>query len=162
MTQKELTKRVERFTRVAKLVAILVFLSYGWYIVSTVYLTAVGRLRLENPWPGFLLTGFALAILVLAFRVVFSLRADASPFTGANAKRLRWIGLLLIVYEPLQGALSSRLTASLAGELSTEGTQVSVHVSLGGLLIVVGLAILAISFVFEYGAQLQKLSDETL
>ena len=162
MTQEIIKARMERFTRIAKLLAILVSLAYGYYFVSSVYLLAVGRMRLEALLPGLLLTAFVIGILFLSFRVIFSLRRDCSPFTLANARRLRGIGLLLIVYDLLQSALSSVMTASMAKALSTAGEQVSVHISLGGLLIVTGLAVFSLSYVFQYGVQLQQLSDETL
>ena len=111
--------KMERFTRIAKLLAILVSLAYGYYFVSSVYLLAVGRMRLEALLPGLLLTAFVIGILFLSFRVIFSLRRDCSPFTLANARRLRGIGLLLIVYELLQSALSSVMTASRVSSLTT-------------------------------------------
>ena len=162
MTQEALNVRLERFIRIAKLLAILVSLAYGYYLVSSIYLLALGRMQLEALLPGLLLTVFAIGILLLAFRLIFSLRSGCSPFTTANARRLRGIGLLLIAYELLQSALSSVTTASLAEALSAEGEQVSVHISLGGLLIVTGLAVFSLSYVFQYGVQLQQLSDETL
>ena len=80
MTQEVLKARMERFTRIAKLLAILVSLAYGYYFVSSVYLLAVGRMRLEALLPGLLLTAFVIGILFLSFRVIFSLRRDCSPF----------------------------------------------------------------------------------
>ena len=78
MTQEVLKARMERFTRIAKLLAILVSLAYGYYFVSSVYLLAVGRMRLEALLPGLLLT-------IICLRIIqrIPVRRQAAPVIGS-------------------------------------------------------------------------------
>ncbi len=166
MTRKEYEKRVERLGRIAAGLALLLFVWYASVIGSSVFRMAQNGLFREIPAALLLSSALMLAgtavIVVLALRLVLSLRKGASPFTIRNADRLRVIGWLLIAYE-LVITLISRLSGGQTFE-AAEGAAVRVqsHTSLGGLLIVVGLAVLAISWVFRYGVELQQLSDETL
>ena len=166
MTQKERNGRIQRLVRAGKLIAALLFFFYMYSVITTIFLLATGRLVYPYPvlnvFMSVLMTGTAVVVIVLALRIVFSMQQETTPFTMDNARRLRVIGWLLIAYE-LIIEVSARLADRLALEVfSAEGVAVSTHFSMGGLLIVVGLAVLAISFVFQYGIELQRLSDETL
>ncbi len=166
MTQKEYEGRMNLLVRISAGLAMLLFLYYAYSIVTTVMLLvgagpASGGLA---AWlSAALMTAWGILILVLTLRIVWSLRGAQSPFTVENAKRLRVIGCLLIAYELIMAVLA-RLPAQGMRIAAADGSSVQVaeHSSMGGILIIVGLAVLAISVVFQYGVELQQLSDETL
>jgi len=158
--------RIKRLGTVSMWIALLLFLYYAYSIITTAALLMRGGMAggsLSGWLSAALMTAAGIVILVLALRIVRSLREAESPFTLQNAKRLRVIGWLLIGYEVVM-ALLSRLFSQPMVYAEAEGTTVAVtaHVSMGGILIVVGLAVLAIGYVFQYGVELQQLSDETL
>ena len=165
MTRKDYESRMNRLVRISAGLAVLLFLYYAYSIVTTVTLVAgSGEPGDLFSWlSAALMTAWGILILVLTLRIVWSLRGAQSPFTVENAKRLRVIGCLLIAYELIMAALA-RLPAQGMSIAAADGStvQVSTHNSMGGILIVVGLAVLAISMVFQYGVELQQLSDETL
>ena len=165
MTRKDYESRMNRLVRISAGLAVLLFLYYAYFIVTTVTLVAgSGEPGGLFSWlSAALMTAWGILILVLTLRIVWSLRGAQSPFTVENAKRLRVIGCLLIAYELIMAVLA-RLPAQGMRIAAADGSSVQVaeHSSMGGILIIVGLAVLAISVVFQYGVELQQLSDETL
>ena len=166
MNTENYKSRIRRLGNISKGIALLLVLYYAYSIITMAALLMKGGMAGES-LPGWLsaalMTAAGIVILVLALRMVWSLRKAESPFTLQNAKRLRVIGWLLIAYEAVT-ALLSRLFSQPVVIAEADGTTaaVSTHTSMGGILIVVGLAVLAIGYVFQYGVELQQLSDETL
>ncbi len=166
MNTENYKSRIKRLGNISMGIALLLFLYYAYSIITTIALLMKGGMAAGNMsgWlSAVLMTAAGIVILVLALRIVWSLRGAESPFTLQNAKRLRVIGWLLIGYEVVM-ALLSRLFSRPMVLAEAEGTTVAVstHTSMGGILIAVGLAVLAIGYVFQYGVELQQLSDETL
>ena len=166
MNTENYKSRIRRLGNISKGIALLLILYYAYSIISTAAVLVKGGMAggsLSGWLSAALMTAAGIVILVLALRMVWNLREAESPFTLQNAKRLRVIGWLLIGYEAVT-ALLSRLLSQPMVVSEAEGTSVAVstHTSMGGILIVVGLAVLAIGYVFQYGVELQQLSDETL
>lgn len=166
MNTENYKSRIKRLGSISKGIALLLVLYYAYSIITTIAFLAKGGMAWENlsGWlSAALMTAAGIVILVLALRIVWSLRGAESPFTLQNAKRLHVIGWLLIGYEVVM-ALLNRLFSQPMMIPEAEGTavQVTTHTSMGGILIVVGLAVLVIGYVFQYGVELQQLSDETL
>lgn len=95
----------------------------------------------------------ALGILFFLRLIVRSVR-DGDPFTAQNVKRLRTIGLLLVIGAPLVEIVSSAFDQALAssafGSVSGEGIQIS-----GGGP-VAGLGLFVLAHVFAQGVRLRE------
>lgn len=98
---------------------------------------------------------FLLYILFLAYRIFESITKEMMPFAEQNVKRFKKIALVLLVYaiiQPISRAVFYRLFAP----------ELALHISLNTVSIILALMFFFLSVVFAYGAELQKLSDETL
>ena len=166
MNTERYKSRIKRLGNISMGIALLIFLYYAYSIITTITVLVKGGMAAGNLYgwlSAALMTAAGIVILVLALRIVWSLRGAESPFTLQNAKALRVIGWLLIGYEGVMALLSRLLSQPMAfAEAEGTTTAVTAHISMGGILIVVGLAVLAIGYVFQYGVELQQLSDETL
>ena len=161
MTKEKLKKRLDGFTRIGKLVALLIALYYLIETGTAIALAVRGPISLLTLLPGLLQAGLGIAVIVLSLSILFDVGKTGQPFTMRNVRILRWIAGLLIVFEPLS-ALIVTLANRLNPPVMPEGMSIRVHSSLGLVLIAVGFAVMTISCVFEYGAGLQQLEDETL
>lgn len=86
--------------------------------------------------------------IVNAFRLLLGMRRGETPFHVANGRRIRQMGVMLMLLEPL---------LLLAGLLSG-GKLPEIY----GISFAAGLILYNVSLLFEYGAHLQQESDETL
>ena len=118
---------------------------------------------------------FASFVVVLAMLLAISLRLiqhfkglmvammDARPFSAESTSKVHRIGALVIIYgfvTPIASMIPA-LFMMHAMQLPA-GIRLSPQYNINGLAIVAGLLILLLSLVFDYGAQLQRQSDETL
>lgn len=86
--------------------------------------------------------------IVNSLRLLFAIQKQETAFTNKNGKRIRRIGVMLMVLEPLM--LLSKLVSGM--ELP----------EIYGITFCAGLLIFNVSLLFDYGAHLQQESDETL
>lgn len=100
----------------------------------------------------------ALVIFVMGFVTVFEVRAvmvsitrEHSPFTLANAARMKVLSLTYLPFSVLLAGF---------GILGNASFQTVLFTFLGCIL--VSVVMYCLTIVFRYGAQLQKESDETL
>lgn len=94
-----------------------------------------------------LLTTIIIAI-VSSLQLLMSIRKDESPFTENNGKKIRTIGISLMLIEPVDIILTLVQSSSL---------------SVGsGITFSAGIVMYCISLVFRYGCELQQESDETI
>lgn len=94
-----------------------------------------------------LLTTIIIAI-VSSLQLLMSIRKDESPFTENNGKKIRTIGISLMLIEPVDIIL----TLVQSGSLSVGS----------GITFSAGIVMYCISLVFRYGCELQQESDETI
>lgn len=169
MTQNELKSRFERYALVGTLVFALLVLYWLVQMAISVYYVITGdvppaeaKQSLFNLIYSFAFSALVVAIMVMVIRLLQSIRKGSTPFTMANVRRLRRIGWMLVVFEVLQ-RLTTRLFWTVASGRVEDGEKVVYYFSsTAGMVMIVGLAVLAISVVFQYGVELQSLSDETL
>lgn len=159
----ELTKIKKR----AKILAVICFLITAVFFVTSIVTVVVLLPVRTETFLGTtdliystLLCLLALVIMSNALLILYSTTKEESPFTIQNARRLKWIGWALIIFEPVHMTLSFLWGQALRAHYT--GAEITVNSGSSGLLIVVGLAVLCISMVFRYGVELQKLADETL
>ncbi len=161
MTKEDLKKRLDGYVRIGKLVAGLIGLYYLFELGYALLPVLRGAVPPLTALPLVLQAALGIAVIVLSLSVLFGVGKTAQPFTPHNARLLRWIGVLLVVYEPLN-RLIIMVYNRLVPPAVPDGLSAEVHSSMGLILVAVGFAVMAISYVFEYGAALQQLDDETL
>jgi hypothetical protein len=124
----------------------------------------------SNPWAQTLFLWFALLQFVLLFLIIFFLGdivgsiSSGEAFSAANAKRLRWVGMLFII-EAIFGPGASALIAKVAlhgieftgGELSVDWFM---DFASGGFF--TGGVILILSEVFRQGADMKREQSLTI
>lgn len=98
---------------------------------------------------------FILFVLLLAYQIFKSISLDAIPFSQANAIRLKKIAIVLVIYSIVQ-------PISRAWFYTIFAPEITIQVSLNVISTILSLIFFFISIVFTYGAELQRLSDETL
>ena len=169
MTQKEFQLRFQRYARVGTLVFTLLILYWLGQMGITIYFVLKGQSPYSaaeqsvlNLIYSLLFSVFIVAIMVMVIRLLRSMQKERTPFTMSNVRRLRAIGWMLVIFELLQ-RVTMRLFWAVASGRVEEGEKVVYYFdSTIGMVMIVGFAVLAISVVFQYGVQLQTLSDETL
>jgi hypothetical protein len=120
--------------------------------------------KLENPWSQWLYIFFGLQQIVIVLLVVTLLRkvvasvAHGEALSRANAKRLRWVGLLFLLEAVYAPGISSLLTGRLLDAVVVPGAKLLVDwgTDLGGHNFVTGWIVLVLSEVFRRGAELRE------
>ena len=169
MTQDEFKSRFERYSQAGTLVFTLLVLYWLIQTVFSVYFAITGDMpsneaeqSVFNLVFSLVFSAFVVTIMVMVIRLLQSIQKGTTPFTMVNARRLRRIGWMLVLFEVLQH-VTTRLFWSVSSGMVEDGeTVVYYYSSTAGMVAIVGLAVLAISVVFQYGVELQQLSDETL
>ncbi len=169
MTQKEFKSRFERYARVGTLAFTLLVLYWLIQTAITAYFVITGEVPPGEAEQSFfnliyslLFSVFVVAIMVMVIRLLQSIQKGRTPFTMANVRRLRRIGWMLVAFEVLQHVTTRLFWAAASGRVEDGEKVVYYFSSTAGMVMIVGLAVLAISVVFQYGVELQSLSDETL
>lgn len=98
--------------------------------------------------PGLLIVG----VLWLLRRILVSVR-QGDPFTAANVRRLRLIGLLLLIGTPIAALTASAFEQALATSVSVPSSGIAITVPGGGLI--AGLGVFVLAQVFEHGVRLR-------
>jgi len=95
------------------------------------------------------------AILFVAAGIFTGINREGTPFTKRNSDKIRYVALLLIVYELLVPAIHF-----LVAVIFFPNTNAAVSIALGNLI--VPAVFFCLALIFDYGRQLQQESDETL
>lgn len=178
-------KRIEgSLTRVAKLSSVASFLFATLFAVSFIIgfasivgFVAVSFLDPSNSknWldcifdiiPLMLLWIITSASLWIAFCIIRDMARSGSPFTKKHANRLKLLGIAALVGVFVETVVSPEARMSMSyGLLDIETHPSSFSefpaIPINGQSLIFGLICLCFSLAFEYGALLQKLSDETV
>ena len=146
----------ERIRRVARVSAVIlsIYLLFPLYICGRNfcegfmdgYHSAESTARVLTFGFLFLLAAVVAAItaIVNSLWLLFGMKKGETPFHADNGKRMRRIGVMLMLIEPL--------LILYRGELS----------GIYGISFAAGLIMYNVSLLFDYGAHLQQESDETL
>ena len=102
-----------------------------------------------------MILGLLLVGIIFAGRLAKSFRDCESPFEERVIRRMKQFAYSLIPW-----AVLSSISGSLDQRLWMAGGGLSFDLNVG--MIVVVLVILALAYIFQYGAILQRESDETL
>ena len=128
------------------------------------HLRADVEVRFASPWRQWLYVFFALqelALLVVALlllRHVVDALVRGEVFTHANARRLRWLGLVLLVEAIYAPGISSALSRWLTGGLTFGGEPLLVdwRQATGGTGLAAAWIVLVLSEAFRQGAELRE------
>jgi hypothetical protein len=129
---------------------------------------ATGTLRFPTHKGAFLAANIALLVLLLAvalviisqLRALFRTIRDGRPFVPANAARLRWVGIAVIVGELARSTVVFFENQYAMTHFVAEGLRFDTRPDLNLLAIVHGLIILVIAEVFRAGTRLDE--DQSL
>jgi hypothetical protein len=98
----------------------------------------------------------ALMLLFLHhLRRIFQRVRDGAPFDAANARRLRWLGLLALAFALLNGVAETVTSLVVRRGLVSSSLSVPSAVSLDLSTVFFGLVLLALAEVFRRGAELE-------
>lgn len=103
--------------------------------------------------------GFLLWVLTL-LRHIFRSLSQGRPFVPENARRLRWVGVSVVVCELARAALVYFWSYYTSLHFSANGLRFVPSTDLNGMTIISGFAILVIAEVFREGTRLQE--DQSL
>ena len=169
MTQEEFKNRFERYANGGILIFALLVLYWLIQMSVTVYFAvkgepsaSAGEQNIFTLVYSLLFSAYIIAVMVMVIRLLQSIRRGSTPFTMVNVRRLRQIGWMLVAFEMLQHLTTRLFWAAASGRIEEGEKVVYYFSSTAGMVLIVGLAVLAISLVFQYGVELQQLSDETL
>jgi hypothetical protein len=125
-----------------------------------------GDLRLPIPklpwWVVGVLWAYACvgAVLMLSFlyqfRQVLRRARDGAPFDPDNARRLRWLGVLLLAMAVVNGAAEFATAAIVRAGLADAEFTVPGGLHVDGRLAILALVLLALARVFHRGAELER------
>ena len=101
----------------------------------------------------------AIAILWVLHRILDSVR-EGDPFNSSNVRRLRTIGLLLLVGAPIAGLVQSGFEQALAS--STTGAGSGLSFSIPGDALIAGLGVFVLAQVFAHGVRLREEAEGTV
>ncbi len=96
-----------------------------------------------------------IAILYLTNRIFHGISLSGAPFEAVHAKRLKTISILMLLDAIAVPVVFRTLVDML---LHPEVVEHGVN----GTLAVVAVVFLCLSYIFQYGSELQRLNDETL
>ena len=110
--------------------------------------------------------GRDIAPVVLVIGILWLLRGllssvrEGDPFNGSNVRRLRTIGLLLLVGSPIAELVKSGFEQALASSTTGSGSGLSFSIPGGGLL--GGLGVFVLAQVFAHGVRLREDAEGTV
>lgn len=171
-------ERIKKFCKVAGIVLNIVFIlvvAY-WLILLLVAFASlfidIDLSLVTTDTPALIIplacSGFLLASLFKIGATVFlDVSHGESPFTLIQAKRLKWLSVIVVLYVFLEALLSPGFMAVLqlngfdvGYSLVDYGANPSISINVGALFVAV--VFFSLSLVFKYGVLLQEFSDETL
>ena len=133
-------------------------------------LTSEGLARFEQRDPSLVvlfMTAVVVAsvpwlIVLIQLRKIFQTMAAGDPFADQNAPRIRWIGILVIVFGVLTQLIQWTATWLAMNTLDASGLHLETRISPDLTIVFVGLVIIALAEVFRHGSRLQTESDLTV
>ncbi len=126
----------------------------GFYSSTGQLLETTGEIVAEM-WAILVSGVFVFYILLIAYRMFKSISINIMPFSQENAKRLKKIGGLLMIYSLVE-------PISRKGFYSSFAPEITIRSSFNIVSVILALIFFFIAIIFDYGAELQRLSDETL
>ncbi len=136
-------------------------------VVQNVYGPAVLRVgEKTNNWTQMAVIPVYFLYLFVAFmmRKIVRTARDGKPFTFENVRRVRLIGIIVMLLGPLQSLVHYLVALGYVEHLKIPGAEVSAGITAGWTMnsLLLGLLILVLAQVFDMGVRLQSDSDLTV
>ena len=158
---------IRKIKRTAMILFCIICVVLVWYLFNAARGIWLTREMLN--WNATLVAGSALNILAvlgalgISLSSLHSIRRKETPFTQKSVKKLKALAILLILFEPLRFAWEYLVQINNPIFISENSqARTTVHVSLGGSILAVGLVVYCVALVLSYGISLQNQIDETL
>lgn len=126
----------------------------GFYSATGLLFETTGEVIAEM-WIAIISGAFVLRIFIIAYQMFKSISINIMPFSEDNVKRLKHIGAILLIYSLIE-------PISRKGFYSSYAPEITIRSSLDTVSVILALAFFFIAIIFDYGAELQRFSDETL
>ncbi|HSP66900.1 MAG TPA: DUF2975 domain-containing protein [Bryobacteraceae bacterium] len=108
-----------------------------------------------------LMVSLAVGLWVLTqLRHIFRTLRDGRPFVAANAARIRWVGLAVIIGEIADAAIRFNWSYYFSSHFTAPGVRFVPRLDINGMAIVSGLILLVLAEVFREGTRLKE--DQSL
>ena len=131
-----------------------VFSGLSIYSSTGIIVESIGEVKAEMCT--IIVSGLLIGSMFLkAFTMFRSISKDVAPFSKPNAKKLKSIAAVLIVY-------SIVVPVARAGFYKSFAPDISMNTSIDASFVVLALIFSFIALLFDYGAELQRESDELL
>ncbi len=173
----------EKIKRISKFIAIITKILYItgivmvcvglagdlWYVISPESGSfTVGHVRVLSPmqfasdfnvgldlFTNIAAQCFFIAVLIITYRIFKDISRDSSPFMPKNISRMKKIAILLFV----SSVVSPAVNAAVGKSLSLTNAE---SMNYSSEIIILSVIIYCFALIFQYGAELQQQSDETL
>lgn len=133
---------------------ILLFNGWGIYSSTGKALESIGEVKAEMCT--IITAGILIASMLLkAYTMFRSISKDVAPFNKSNAQKLKSIAIVLIVYAIV-------VPIARAGFYQSFAPEIRMNTSVDAPYVVLALIFFFIALLFNYGAELQRESDELL
>lgn len=142
---------------------VILALTHGesaFFSIGTVKIIAVGA-DVETPEGAAAICGaaavlgaFLFAVFFLAYKMFRDINVARTPFDPKHVRTIKSIGVLVAVM-----TVVSNIVDRVAAEFNTTAT---VGMGVDSSVILIGVVIYCLAYIFDYGCALQKQSDETL
>lgn len=110
----------------------------------------------------FSLTALMAIMINIEIRKIFKNMKNGRPFDLVMPRRIRKIATVIFIYALLNPMIEMALNVFANPSTITNVEQAHLVYNFDVSTLFLGFVVMLVSFVFEYGAQLQKQSDETL
>jgi len=176
-TQKKIQKTSRVIAVITKILAItsIVFLCFEitgllWYMVSpdAAYFM-LGSIRVITPieisgqmgiipemFTSVASQCFFTAIIIITSRIFKDISRESSPFLKQNVKRMKKIAILLLLNSIISPSIQQAISKSM--NLTSQMEPFNYNSE----MFILAIVIFCFAMIFEYGTDLQQLSDETL
>lgn len=126
----------------------------GIYSATGKALESIGEVKAEMCT--IIVAGILIASMLLkAYTMFRTITKDVAPFNKSNAQKLKSIAIVLIVYGIV-------VPIARAGFYRSFAPEISMNTSVDAPYVVLSLIFFFIALLFDYGAELQRESDELL
>lgn len=153
--------KLKNQARIFTFSAIFVILAFAVYMLLTALSYGQWGMSAESLLRSLPACCFTFFTVFHAVALLRSVAKEETPFLGKNVRHLQRIGWAFVAYEPIC-YLSQVIANRYFPILLWDGIHMTTFETYGGVFLICGFVILAVSTIFRYGMELQQLSDETL
>ena len=162
--------KIKKVAKMAKIISIVLFCIYILTAVILLALAIMFRLSntlrellvkmqvKDNVFIEYFVTQAFASVLVFFFIKLFhTIQLEETPFCLNVVQSLKRISIFILVEATVKNFFTSLVAGAFSGDL-----HISFQLTFEANSFIIGIALLLVSIIFEYGIKLQKQDDETL